>query len=298
MIQTILQSRFSGGFALLSAALIYATFGVFIRAMAEMFGDSTQVAVRFGLVAIILAAYMVCRRRSLRLHKNQARRVLAMAIGCAALVILFTYAITTTTIASSVFSLYAGSIITSLLIGTLAFKETLTPLKIVAICVALAGLTVYAGGFVGVSLGIAAAFLAGILDGVTNALRKALKGVDRIKVQVYQNGVGAFVAALLIPFLDTRPLTGSVSWWPVLATVLFVSLMIGLGYLLLYGFQHFDVNAGTIILATELFFATCIGIICFRELPGLHEILGGCLIFGASVLTIGKIPALPRWRKN
>jgi drug/metabolite transporter (DMT)-like permease len=286
MIQKILQSTHLGGYALLISAMLYATFGVLIRAMAEMFGDNTQVVLRFGLIAALLLGWLVYRKRPLRLERSQVLPVLGLAVGCAILVMLFTYAVTVTTIAASVFSLYAGSIITSLIIGTIAFKEPLPPYKIVAVAVALAGLTLYSGGFTALSLGMAAGVLAGVFDGCTNALRKVLTGVSRLKVQTYQYGIGALFAALFIPLSGERLVTGYVGWWPIVAGLLFTVLTLGLGYLLLYGFQHFPVNTGTVILATELFFAAILGIIFFREWPSWAQMAGGCLIFAASVLAI------------
>jgi len=80
------------------------------------------------------------------------------------------------------------------------------------------------------------------------------------------------------------------------AGLVFALLQISLGNLLLYGFQHFDVNVGTVILATELFFASLIGLIFFREIPSTHEIIGGCFIFVASILSAVDVPALLRRR--
>jgi drug/metabolite transporter (DMT)-like permease len=292
MISKFLQSPFLGGFALFGAAIIYAMFGLLIRAMAQMFGDNTQVAIRFGLVALVLVVILLARRMTLRVVQAERSKLVAFSVGCVVLVALFTYAVTLTTIVESVFALYAGSMVTSLLIGTLYLKESLTKLKVVALLVALGGLVVYSDGSLILSLGGFAAFGAGVLDGVTNTLRKTLHRVGRLQVQFYQNAVGAVCAVLFALVSSEQAFTGYVALWPILATVLFVFMMIGLGYMLLYGFQHFDVNVGTIILATELFFATVLGVIFFREVPSWHQILGGLMIFIASILTLGRFGSL------
>jgi len=60
--------------------------------------------------------------------------------------------------------------------------------------------------------------------------------------------------------------------------------MLFLSNLLLFGFQHFDVNVGTVILATELFFATIFAFLLYHETPVPNEVVGGCLIFAASIV--------------
>jgi drug/metabolite transporter (DMT)-like permease len=71
---------------------------------------------------------------------------------------------------------------------------------------------------------------------------------------------------------------------PIVATVVFAILQVFLGNFLLFGFQHFDVNIGTVILATELFFAVVIGFVFFQEVPAPNELFGGVLIFIASII--------------
>ena len=76
-----------------------------------------------------------------------------------------------------------------------------------------------------------------------------------------------------------------VSTLPIVVGIIFGLLQIGLGNLLLYGFQHFDVNVGTIILACELAFAAILGWIFLSESPSSSELLGGVFIFMASIFS-------------
>lgn len=87
------------------------------------------------------------------------------------------------------------------------------------------------------------------------------------------------------------------SFWPIVAGLIFAALLVGLGNLLLYGFQHFDVNVGTVILATELFFASLFGWVFFREVAAPNELIGGAVIFLASILSAVDLSALKKWAK-
>lgn len=84
---------------------------------------------------------------------------------------------------------------------------------------------------------------------------------------------------------------------PIIVGIIFGLLQIGLGNLLLYGFQHFDVNVGTVILACELIFAAILGWVFLSETPTGNELLGGMLIFVASIIsTVDFKPLFKRLR--
>lgn len=280
-----------GALALLTAAFTYACFGLLIRVMATMFGNNAQVAFRFVFAFLFLAIFALLVKRPTKLTGKTLVKVAALGATFAGVVILFTISVNLTKLGNSVFLLYAGSIITSLLIGTLVLKEKLTPMKVFAIVLSLIGLAMYSSALLALSLGVVTAILSGLLDGVSNSLRKTLKGIDRNSILLYQYAFGS-VITLLVLAIAPQDSIRTVSFWPIAAGLIFAALLIGLGNLLLYGFQHFDVNVGTVILATELFFASLIGWIFFREVPAPNEAIGGAVIFLASILSAVDVSAL------
>ncbi len=285
-----------GAAALLGAAFTYACFGLLIREMALMFGNNAQVAFRFVLAFAFLALFALLIKRPIRLSGKTLAKVALLGIAFCGVVILFTISVNLTKLGNSVFLLYAGSIVTSLLIGTLAFKEKLTTIKIIAIILSLVGLAMYSSALLTLSLGVVTAVLSGVLDGVSNSIRKTLSGIDRNSILLYQYAFGS-VFALLVLAIAPQDSIRTISLMPVLAGLVFAALLIGLGNLLLYGFQHFDVNVGTVILATELFFASLLGWIFFHEIPTSNEVIGGTLIFMASILSAVDVRAFMKRRK-
>jgi drug/metabolite transporter (DMT)-like permease len=59
---------------------------------------------------------------------------------------------------------------------------------------------------------------------------------------------------------------------------------IAVAFLTLVGFQDFDLNLGTIVLSSELFFATIAGLLLFHEYPTQNEVTGSALIILAIII--------------
>ena len=147
-----------------------------------------------------------------------------------------------------------------------------------------------------ITVGLLAAFGSGVFEGLGNPLRKMLSGVDRNVVLTYQFVVGTIVLLVAMIAFGEQPIR-EVSLMPIIATIIFAILQITLGNLLLYGFKHFDVNVGSIILSMELVFATLFGLILFGEVPSIGELIGGSLILFASISATVDLPALFKKRK-
>lgn len=278
------SDKIKGASALFTSAFIYSTFGILIRQMALMFGDSTQTAVRFGVAFIFILILNFIRKQSISLPSRALIKACLLGITFGCVVLLFTISVNNTKIANSVFLLYAGSMISSLAIGTLLLKEKLTLIKVVAIVITFLGLYMYSDAILVMSIGIIAGLASGLFDGISNALRKTLKGLNRNAILTYQFAFSSLLASLSMLVMGEAILK-QILPLSILAVIIFAILQIGLGNLLLYGFQHFDVNVGTVILATELFFASLLGFLLFKEVPTSKEILGGTLIFAASIIS-------------
>lgn len=279
-----MTSSRKGFYALTGAAFIYATFGVIIRFLSPAFGDNFQVLARFFVAAAIISVFNIITGKASRLAGKTILRISALGIAFVSVVLLFTYSINNTKIANTVFLLYAGSLTSSFLIGTYIFKEKVTINKAAAIVLALFGIAMFANAFLALSIGVIAGLASGILDGIQNSLRKTLKGVDRNLVLQYSFAAGSAFAAL-VTFISREQMIKSISALPIIVIFFYAVLLLVMGNLLLYGFQHFDVNVGTVILSMEFLFAALLGLILFREVPTVKEMIGGGLIFVASILS-------------
>jgi drug/metabolite transporter (DMT)-like permease len=218
-----------------------------------------------------------------------------LGIAVTGVLLLFTYAVTHTKVSTTVSVQYAGTIAASFLLGSLFFKEKITGVKLVALLLVGCGLVLYAHAELSFNLAMVAAFLSGIFDASTNALRKSLAAynLSRTLLLQYQYMV-AIVFMVVIMTIDGGPYIKDVSLMAILATAAFVALLIVSGNLLFYGFKHFDVNGGAIILASEIFFAAVLAYLFFDELPTRIEAVGALLIFGAALLSTVDMPLIAR----
>ena len=75
------------------------------------------------------------------------------------------------------------------------------------------------------------------------------------------------------------------------ATILFSLILIVATRLVLYGFQHSDINIASVILSSQLAFGAILGFIVYQEVLSTQEIISGLLILCAA--TIGGIAQKP-----
>ena len=86
----------------------------------------------------------------------------------------------------------------------------------------------------------------------------------------------------------------SVNTWAV--GLMFGFILVAVNYLLLVGFQNFDLSLGVIILSSELIFALLFGLLVFGEKPLPKEIIGGLFVMAAVILP--NLNLLPSKNKN
>lgn len=249
-----------------------------------MWGDKAQVAVRFALVCIMLFAYGLIKKQSIKLSTNSKLYAVGLGIAFASVVLCFTASIQKTTIANAMFTFYAATMISSFLFGTILFKETVNKKKLAAIALALGGLSVYSDSLIAGSIGILLGVSAGISDGFANVFRKKLSGTDSIAVLKIQFLVGViFNFALLL--ITKEQIIRTASFVGALNTIIFSIVILAAGFLVLYGFQNFDVNVGAVIMSSEIVVAVILAFIFYQEVPSAHELTGGLLILFASILS-------------
>ncbi|MCA9378915.1 DMT family transporter [Candidatus Dojkabacteria bacterium] len=271
-----------GFWSLLLAGFIYAVFGVLIRGLDAMFTDLGQTWARSLVTVLIAFMIILIRRNSLRIPKGRRLSLLVFSLTWSLIVITFTYAINHAKIASVVAMLYVGSVSTSFALGVLVLKEKASNRKLLAMLVIFLGLVflAYPFDFGEESLGLAMGLVSGMLEGLSNMLRKRLGDIERMGVVFYQflSNVIIFIPLALI--IGDRSIK-EVSLLPLLILFAFGVLLVLVGNLLLYGFRHFDVGLGTIVLASELFFSMLLGFAFLAEAPTVNELIGGVLIFVA-----------------
>ncbi len=279
-----LTEKARGAGSLFAAAIIQATYGPLTREMVIMFGTYAQIAFRLFMGFFVITMFNLARRKFLRLPAAARRKTAWLGVVWFCNVSLFTVSVTTTSIMTSVFVMYAASIVASLFFGIILQKERLQPMKLVAVAVALIGLVIYTQGTAW-HVGALAALGAGVLDGLANVIRKRLKRLDGYTLLQYQSAVCALVAlpvAFLVPEVSVRHFSA----WALAAGAVYGLLALARNQFLHFGIHHFDMHAGAIILASQLFFASLFGIFFYHEIPTLAQLWGSLIIFLAAGLCV------------
>lgn len=288
------MNHLKGFFALLACAIIFASFSVFVRILSADFTPYQQIGFRNAIAFVIgLVAVIVSRQSFASLAKVPSKHVFAYTLTFPIAVIFYTLSVLEIKIITTIFGLYLGALLTSLVVGILFFKEKFTVLKLISLGLVLIGLIIYAYPFDGslVSWGFLLALLSGVFDATANSFRKYLAGkVDRFVLVVLQMVGGLLVAGLLM-FVTDQLVLPAISFNSWFVGGLFGLSLVAISYLTLVGFQNSDLNIGTIVLSSELFFASLLGLLFFSERVSTAELLGGTCIILATVLanlTVGE----------
>lgn len=276
-----------GFLSLLASGFILALFGLFARLLSHYIGNLTQVGMRMIIATIIVIPYVIKKKISLKARYDNLPLFIVFILSFPIYIIFFTISVNTTKLANAFFYLFLSSMLTAYIIGFISFKERIDNQKIIVATLLIIGLLLFIYPYnLGQSIiGISSGLLGGFFWGLSNATRKFY--VDKINnwlVIVYQMFFGAVIsfstAFLLGEFVKNN--------WQILPLTLLVVYAIGMVciQLLLYiGFKNFNLNLGSIVLASQLVFVLILGVILLKEFPSITELLGATAISLAIVFS-------------
>lgn len=279
------KTSLGGSEALLAAALLFAVTNVLVREMADMWGNQAQVAARFAIVWLILVVFARIRKGAKTvIPRSKIMTAVTYSILASVSILFFTLSVQMTTIANTLFTSNATELFVAFLLGTLLLKEKLTIRKFIAIGLALAGLALYADSILVGSVGIIFGLLGGAFTAGCNLLAKKLKGVDLGAIMRMQFGLGAVFMTALTFLFSPNDIIRTVSIEGIAATIAFALILIAATRLVLYGFQHSDINIASVILSSQLAFGALLGFLIYQEVLATHEIFSGLLILCAAIV--------------
>ncbi|HOY46790.1 MAG TPA: DMT family transporter [Candidatus Dojkabacteria bacterium] len=285
-----MNTKLKGALALLLAAIIFGSFGIWIRILNNEIGTYEQIFLRNTFAALFALIFLKFRPKvDLGEVKKNRWNILLYAVSVPLAVIAYVISVLNTTIAMTIFSFYIGSITGAIIISSIFFKEKWDKGKIISLCLAIAGLLtiIYPFEFDKLGSGFLWGIAGGLLDSISNAFRKDLGGKIEKFFLVALTGIsGIVIAGLMIVFTPGQSISSfidlSLGGW--LLGALFGFLLVSVNYLVLIGFKNFDLTIGTVIIATEIFFTVLFGVVFLAEQPKLNELIGGLLIFLAAVI--------------
>lgn len=281
------MTKINKGFlALFSSAALLGTFGVLIRQLGLYLDIGSQVAVRTFAAAGVALILVVAWKSSLRIPRAKIPALVLFSTVFPLSLLAFTASISETKASNALFMLYVGSLAAGFMIGSFWFKEKVTKVKLFSMVLVIFGLVVFLSplSISSLTVGVLMGIIAGVLEGTTHAIRKSLQGLKRETLLFYQYLASGFFG-LALAAVRTEQLKLDIDLRLIIVTLVFGIALVGMGYLLLYGFKHFDVNVGSVVLASELLFALIINAAFLAEIPTAQEFIGGMIIFLAAIST-------------
>jgi len=276
-----------GLLALTLNGILLGTYGTFTILLQNTLTGLQQVALR-SIIAFLLAVPLIFILKSkLHFEKKYNKHLLLYLTSFALSSILFTTSVIKSSIALGVFGLYIGSILCAFIIGFIFFKEKLTTAKIVSVILVVIAIFLINSPTTKAifSIGLFVGILGGVFDAIGNGFKKYFGGkIERptlISFQIFSTLIISLFFSIIWHEIIKLPHLFSFGF---LGILLYAVTYLTVAYLSMYGFQHFDLNLGTIVISSELFWAVLFAFILFHQIPSIYQIIGGILI-GLAIIT-------------
>ncbi len=282
------MDRLKGFFALLLAGIIYSFNDVCIRILGSQLSGYQQVTLRSFIGFVIILIFIFFQKKNINVHKTQ-KRILLLYFFCFPIVfILFNLSILLTKIANTVFSFTIGTLIFSLIIEGFFYKEKLSREKIISTTLTIIGLCFLTFPLSQVNLGFIYGFAAGIVYTFINTLVRHSHQKTNPNVLVGFQLFGGTLIGGAATFIVGQSLFPDLSLLNLILIIITGGTIALVTYLTIVGFKNFDLNLGTIVISSELFFAPLFAFILFKESLTLLEIVGGVCIALAIIIPHAK----------
>ena len=288
-----MNHRISGYLFILMAATFWGTLGVFYKYL-NTYSNLYPIEIVFwrALFAAIMTfiILLIWRRRDISIQRSSISLFLAIGIiGIAGFYISYIYAITAIGIGIASVLLYSAPIWVALF-GFIFQGESMTPQKMLALILAVAGIILIAGkqSLSQLSLG-SFGLLAGLASGLGYAAyilfnKKASEsGYSTWTVNAYGLGIGSLV---LFIFQDFNSLSHALSEprTALILVLLGIVPTLGGGLAFYAGLQRIPAVNASIVATFEPVVAIALGWLVFSEKLDVNQIIGVGIILSAVIL--------------
>lgn len=274
------MNKTKGFLSLLLAGFLFSFFGILIRLLNGQLTNYQQILFRSIIGFIFSLLIIIFLKRKISFKNISLINLLLFAVSLPLSIVFYTLSILETKIILTVATLYLGSILFSLISGILFFNEKLTVKKGLAITTSILALYYFTipFSFANINVGLIFGVLSGFMDALSNSFKKHLGGkVDKFLLIAIQM-MGTIVISFLLVFYTKTLTIPQISPFIIFIGVFYGFLLLLNNYLMLVGFHNFDLNLGTIVMSSELLFASIIGYLFYKETPTINEMIGSGLI--------------------
>lgn len=275
----------SGYVSLLLVGIFFGISGPLAKYLSPWANAYQAVALRFGIALLFAILATIFTKTGTKTKSNlKFFDTSLFAISFPLSTIFFTLSVFNTKISLAIFSFYIANLVSSFVLGKIFFKEQINKQKaisLVLILISLGFFTDIASNF-SIDLGFMYGLISGVLQTVTSIFQKRLIGINRLNLVKIQTFTGLVFAIIFMYFtsslnLPVLPIDG------IIVATVYGLLFLIISYLLLIGFQKTDINIGSMLVSTELFFGPLFAFIIFKETLSISEIIGSIFVILAVI---------------
>lgn len=266
-----------GSLSLLLVGMLFGLSGVIAKYLSLWLNPYQVVEYRF-LVAFLTALLLLsATKQKLSFKKIDFRTLGIFAITFPISVIFFTLAIFNTTVSLAVFSFYTSTLVSSFIVGKLYFGEAITVNKRIALFFILLAVVAFTNPMQGfhLQLGFVFGLISGVFQTIASSFQKIVgKSTNRLGLLIIQTLAGIIISALAL-VLQGQSVLPVLPVLPTAITFLFGVIFLAISYLFLVGFKYVNLNVGSILVSTELFFGPFFAFLLLSEGMTFLELIGG-----------------------
>lgn len=278
-----MNSKHMGIGSILISALLFSSFGLFIRQISKELTVFPQLAIRAALASIVFFAIAYLFKGLKRVNISDLKLLILRGVMVVVDFSTYIIAVNNLPLGLTLFVFFAASLVSSYLYGNYFLGEKTTRIKLMSLLLALIGLAfIYSDSFTKFALlPLIAALISGADFGLTMAISKKLTS----KYSLSQVNLFAYITATLltVPLVyltgDTLSINYSQeTWWWLIG---FTTVAVSAFYISMYGYKLLEAQIASLVLLSEILFVTAIGFIFYQEVPSISTIIGGGFILGA-----------------
>lgn len=272
-----------GRLAMLSVAFIFGLFGVFITYNSTMFGDLFQVAFRNGVALLFLLPIIFWRKIQFSYSKREWLTICLYALVSVFILVAVTLAYLYAPIKTVLAVRYSVTVVCSVVMSFFLFREPIRRVNIIALILALIGISIFAYPFEGfVSSGVLFSLIAAIGFLVVGAILKTVKVTPEVLMTAEFSTIAILVTGFVL--LTQAPTITTYDSFSFTIMLLFSALLIAVTYLMVYGYRTVNFNLANIILTSEIAFGLLFGYLLLGQTIDQTEWIGIVLIAVAVIL--------------
>jgi drug/metabolite transporter, DME family len=288
----VTKSRLLGLLAVGAAASIWGTLGFFAKILyAEGVSFEALVAVRasVGWVAMLLFVLLTRGAGSLRIAGRDLLFLVPLGlVGIGAFYLLYFFTVRESTVGTAAILLYSSPAFVALL-AWIFLRETLGPLRLLALALTFGGIFLVVGGYDPNALEVSLLVLAtGLLSGLTYGLYsifgKPVAGhLEPAVILSYALGFGSVL--LVLAALPTSHTLVGLSWssYALLFMLAVVHTALAFG-LYTVGLKRLDAGQAAIVATVEPVVAGAIGVVLLGEKLTTLKVVGALLVLAGAAL--------------